>query len=56
MRRLSHRTRASFIKEEGYPGFLKPSSISEDIKEAEKNGELEKLKKEVCIDMDLLLE
>ena len=56
MRRLSHRTRASFINEKGFPGFLTLSSISRDIEEAEKNGELEKVTKEVRIDMDLLLE
>ena len=55
MRRLSHRTRASFINEKGFQGFLMLSSISEDIKEAEENRELEKLKQEVHIDMDSLL-
>ena len=56
MRRLNHRTRARFIKEKGFQKFLILSSISEDIEEAEKNQELEKLKKEVRIDIKQLSE
>ena len=55
MRKLSHKTWALYIKEKGFKGFLMLSSISEDLKNAEENGELEKLKQEVSIDLAPLL-
>ena len=55
MRKLSHETRALYIKEKGFQGFLTLSSISEDLRIAEENRELDKLKQEVHIDVVTLL-
>ena len=55
MRKLSHETRALYIKEKGFQGFLTLNSITEDLRKAEENRELDKLKQEVYIDMVSLL-
>ena len=55
MRKMNHTTRACYIKEKGFQGFLTLNSITEDLRKAEENREFDKLKHEVHFDMDSLL-
>ena len=52
MQNLSHATRAYIVNEDGLPGFLTKITMIQVLEKADKNGDLNFVKKWQVIDLD----